>query len=495
MQPIFFIAAISFIFLLFLYTLIRKHQQNRQFTHKLQTSESALHTLQAAHHALQQELSGMQNQIRQSSEDPITHLLGWQLFEDRLTQSIKESQRYQLSMGILFVDIDDFKVINDALSYEVGDALLFEVAQRLKTCIRQVDSISRFTKDTFVVLLTQLSKPEAAAVVAQRMLQILAQPFLIQEHELYITACVGIATYPADGQNTQTLLRSGDHALHLAKEKGTHLYQFYQERMHVRSQRELALYTSLSRESILTELVLYYQPVMNVEEETIFCMDALLHWQHSEFGLIKPQELFSLMEKQRKTNVIFEWLLRSACTQFLKWRSSGLNTALLGIPISVRELENSHFVYRLQQILQELQYKPEWILLEVREGQEASSFETMEKAFNMLKYLGVKIAIDHFGLGHFSLSHLKNFAIHYLKLDSSLIENIYPDGSQQTLALIKGLVFLAHSMSMRVIIQGVESEQQMTILKGLGCSLMQGQFLGGPLSEREVTSKITVTRV
>lgn len=486
----FFLLGIGFVIFFLLYDYVRSKHQFEQIAQDRIITESELKKIQESEQHSQEELSMLQAKLQQTFQDPITDLLGWELFEDRLNQAIKESERYQFTMGVLFVDIDDFKVINDALSYEVGDALLKEVARRLNACIRQVDSMSRFTKDTFVVLLAQLAKPETAAVAVQRMLQSLARPFQIHGHELYITACVGVSIYPTDGKDTASLLRSADHALHLAKEKGKHAYQFYQESMHAKSQRELMVYTGLSRESLFQEFTLYYQPIMNVTNETIVCMDALLYWQHPDLGLIRSQELFNYAEKQRKLNTITEWLLRNACKQFLYWRSLGFYPEHLGVPILVNQLENTQFIYQISQILQELDFKPEWLLLEIKETLSQFSFDALEKAFNMLKHMGVKIAIDNFGSGAFSLVYLKDFPVNYLKLDSTLIKDI--DQNERSVALVQSLVSLAHRMAMEVIIQDVESQQQMTALTALECTLMQGQLLGEPLSEREVADKMAM---
>ena len=465
--------------------------QIRQAKNKLITTEAELKKAKEIEQRAQDEINLLQNKLRHTFEDPVTSLLGWQLFEDRLNQSIKESLRYQLTLGVMFVDIDDFKVINDALSYEIGDGLLQEVALRLQSCIRQVDSVSRFTKDTFVILLTQLGKPETVAVVAQRIQQSLAQPFQIKGKELYITASIGISIYPTDGPDATTLFRNADYALHLAKEQGKHSYQFYQEHMHIKSQRELAITISLSRESIFQEFVLYYQPIVNIKDEGIFCMDALLHWQHPDLGLIGPQELFSFAEKQRNLNIISEWLLQNACKQFLHWRSLGFYPKYVGISVSLKQLENSHFIYRISQLLQDMEFKPEWVLLEIKETFAHLSLEVLEKAFNMLKYLGVKIAIDDFGCGPFSLYHLKNFDINYLKLDSSFVKDITTN--PHTVALVKSVIFLAKSMSMELIIQGIESEEQKAVLKELDCIFMQGKLLGEPLSEPEMTAKMVMS--
>lgn len=490
MTTTFLIASASFIVFCCVLGYIRSKSIAHQLAIKVKTLETELKNVQVIEQNLREENSTLQNKLRHTFEDTVTNLLGWQLFEDRLHHSIHESERYQLTLGILFVDIDDFRVINDALNYESGDAVLQEVASRLKTCIRQVDSIARFTKDTFVILLPQLAKPETAAIVAQRILQSLVEPIKVKDQDLYVTACIGIAVYPADGQDAATILRSADHALHLAKEKGKQNYQFYQEKMHVKSLRELSVYNNLNRESVLEEFVLYYQPIVNVISESIICMDVLAHWQHPSLGLIESQELFVYAAKQHKLNVLSEWLLQNACRQFKRWHSLGFTPEFLGIPLAISQLENSHFIYRISQILQELDMKPASILLEIKETDSAINFSALEKTFNMLKFVGVKIAINDFGTGSFSIASLKNFEINYLKLDKSLITDI--NTNTQAVALVKSLVYLSKTMSMQIIVQGVESDKQMTVLKNLECILMQGHLLGRPLSEQEVTKKYQV---
>lgn len=474
--------------LLLIYSLIKMRHSRSQLNNALTTTKTALNASQEIDQELTKQVNELQSKLTRLVTDPITHLPGWQLFEDRLLQNIKESERYQLTLGVLFIDIDNFKVINDALSYDVGDALLAEVAERLQSCIRQVDSLSRFSKDTFAILLTQLSKPETAAVVAQRILQVLTGSFLIKGHELYITVGIGIAIYPTDGVDTASLLRSADHALHLAKEKGKNVYQFYQERLHTQSQRELTLYNNLSSEASLASFLVYFQPIQNMQTDEILCMDALLHWQHQELGLISADEIMLLAEKQRKLNQITEWLLKHACQQYLHWRTVGFNPAFLGIPLSIKQLENTHFIYRISQILQETEFKPEWLLFEIRESMVQVSFEVLEKAFNMLSYLGVKIAIDHFGTDAFSLIHLKDFTIHYLKLDPCLIKDI--ETNNKTVALVKALLNLANSLSIEFIVQGVETLPQSLALKNIGCSLLQGPFISPPIPEQDVVTEM-----
>lgn len=459
----------------------------KQMQMKLLTNESQLKISHRVETQLKYEIKNLQNKIRLTFEDSVTNLLGRKVFEDRLSQSIKESDRHQLILAVLFVDIVNFKMINDALSYEIGDLLLQEVAKRLQASVRSVDSLTRFGKDTFVILLTRLMKPETAALVAQRLLQILKNPFKIKEHELFIHVCMGIAIYPSDGKSMAELLRNADYALQEAKKKGKDTYQFYQAEMYQKSQRELALHTSLNRETLFQELKLLYQPIMNVTNETIFGMDILINWVHPQLGLVAPKELFRYADIQHKLDLITEWILKKACQQFLHWRSLGFFVNFIGVPISIHQIKSTQFVYRMFQILQEMAFNPEWILFEIKD-MAAFPFSMIEKGLNMLKYKGIKIAIDHFGLESFPLLLLKEMKVHYLKLDQALIMDI--NENPQSKPFIESLIVLANSLSLQLIIQGIESQEQMELLKSLGCSLMQGKLFSAPLSEHEVASKM-----
>lgn len=487
MEIVMVVSIVCIVFIFFGYTYFRYKRQIKVLENKLITTIYELEEIYQSKQNMQDELTALKNKLQNAIEDPITKLLGSQLFEDRVQQSIHESARYQFTMGIMFIDIDNFKAINEALGYKMGDALLLEVSKRLRMCIRQVDSISRFTKDTFVVLLTQLGKPETAAIVAQRMLQSLAEPIEINNHFFYITACIGIAIYPTDGQDTTSLFRNADAALHIAKEKGSHVYQYYQEKVHSNSVRDLAISSALKRDLITQEFEIYYQPILNVANTNVFCLETLLHWRHPDFGSITANELSNFVDKYGKANIITEWLLKNACKQFINWRNLGFQPAYLGMAFSIKQLKNSNFIYRISQTLQELQFNPEWLLVILQDNsKQPISFEALEKSFNMLKYLNIKLAIDNFGANTFSLCDLKQFPINYLKLDALLIKDI--QYNPKSAELIRVILSLAESLSIQPIIQGVESEQQMIKLKELGYTLMQGQFIAAPLQEKDLTS-------
>lgn len=466
------------------------HSRRQQSLLKNQSisMKARLHEAEQLSEQLQAEIATLQDKLRHTIEDPVTHVLGRQIFEDRLAQSIKEGKRHQLSLGVLFIDIDDFKTINHALGKDMGDELLREVAKRIKTSIRQVDSVSRFSKDTFVVLLSQLSKPETAVIVVQRILRALNDVFQIQDREIYITACIGIVLFPNDGDDVVTLLERGNHALSLAKKNAKHTYQFYQPEMQVNSQRELTLHTGINRESIFQELSLCYQPIVDVQKNVMAGVEAKLQWTHPTLGLIDADEVFNLALKQHKLNEISEWMFRTACQQFLKWRVLGLGPAFLSVPVFIKQLENSHFIYRTSQLLQELAFDPDWLVFDIENNGEVASFDVLEKAFNMLSYLGIRVSINHVDSQALSLRYLKNFPIQYLKLEQSLIDDL--EMNPKSLALMKAMRFLADSLSMQLIVQGVESKQQLEILKEAGFTLMEGGLLGPPMFANQFTEKM-----
>jgi len=493
-------------YLVYLYIRDQRHHPSQSLSLlKLELSES-----KASEQRLREELNILKNSIQQTFVDPVTNLLGWPIFKDRLMQNIKENVRNQLSFSIVYIDIDNFKMINNAFGYEMGDLILKAVAERLQACIRQVDSATRYAKDTFVLLLAQLTKAEMTVFIIQRILQALAPPFQIKEHEIYLTVSMGISVYPMDGEDTEILLRNAEQALLLAKEKQGNDYQFYQTTHQLGSQRELILYAHLNQESLFQELKVYYQPIKNVVTDNIFGMEILLHWQHPEFGLIKQEELFEHAIKQRRLNVISEWLLRRSIQQFIHWRSFGFFPDCLAFSITINQLENSHFIYSLSQILQELQCKPEWLLLKIVGSLSsgghlndpnsmitstftAVSSDVLEKSFNMLKYLRIKMAVAEFDSSALSLRQLRVFPVHYLMLSQLFIEDM--PTHPQTVELIKAVISFATALSMQIIVQGVGSEQQLLTLKSLGCALMQGKLLGDPLPENEVITKMTVATV
>lgn len=460
-----------------------------RYNQKLHETLKLLEKSQEHERQLQDDVKALKTKIKHTMEDKVTQLPNWHLFEDRLHQSIKESERYQLALGVLIVDLDGFKLVNDLTDYKTGDVVLQEVGRRLKRSIRQVDSVSRFSKDTFVVMVTRLAKPETAALVAQRILQALVQPFEVKEESLRLTASIGISTYPQDGQDSASLMQAADHALKAAKSKGQHRYEFFQPEMYNLSRRILLLSSSLNSAEVMNDFTIRYQPIVNASTEEIICMDALLSWDHTELGKIETGELLQLAEKQQKLSMVADWLVNSACKEFVRWNKLGFRPSLLGITLPMSLLQSSSFVCRLSQMMKDTGFDPTCLLLQIKSSEKASSYEVLEKSFNMLHYLGVKIAMDDFGSGGLSLAQLKQFPVNYFKLDKALLSDV--GSNPQTAILIQSTLELAQSMGAQLIVQGVETQEQLRLLKEAGCELIEGQAVGVPLSEDEVTTQVS----
>lgn len=435
--------------------------------------------------SLQTEMKLLQDKIHHTEIDTVTNLPNWQIFEDRLRQALKEAERYQLVLALLVIDLDEFKLVNDIADYKAGDGVLQEVGRRLQRSVRQVDSVSRFGKDTFVVMITRLAKPETAAIVAQRILQTLVQPFEVKNELLRITASIGIATYPQDGMDGAALMLAGQHALHVAKDKGIHRYEFFQPEMYSLSRRILLLSSSLNSEGMVQELTLRYQPIVNTSTEEVVGMDTLLSWEHTDLGKIEMAELLQLAEKQQKLALIVEWLLTASCQEFMRWRTLGFRSSLLAVSIPISLLQHSPFVCRISQIMKTAGFDPGWLLLQINANRNQMSYDVLEKSFNMLRYLGVKFAYDDFGSGGLSLWQLKQFPVNYFKLDKVLVNDIV--SNPQTAVLVQSTLELAKSLGAELIVQGVETPEQLALLKQAGCILMEGKAIGSPLSEGEFT--------
>jgi len=436
---------------------------------------------------LKKELMALQQKISYDLlTDPLTGLSSRKIFEDHLTLTINQSIRHQLTFSVMSLDLDGFKIINDALGYDRGDFLLKEIAQRLLTCVRQVDTVSRFSGDEFVFIFTQIAKAETAAYIAQRLLDAVSRPIVVQGQELYITASVGIAIFPSDGNEGKTLLKNADIALHQAKFAGNNTYQFFREEMQILSKRELILSSCLCNESTFQDFTIYYQPRIDLETKEVMCIEALLQWQHPEFGQVTLEEIYRLAEKNNSFFAINEWLLRSACRDLLQWRKHGFNPQSVAMPISLKQFENSHFIQKVSSILQETQLDARSLVFEITESSLQTKIELVEKMLHMMKRLGVQIAINNFGASRLQLQHLRRLPIDIFKIDRTLIYDVTTN--QESEAIVKTIIALAKSLQSSVVAEGVEDVQQKNKLLSLGCAIMQGSLLGYPVLASEIAS-------
>lgn len=470
-----------FVFVLFV--------QLRRLNKTLRQREAELKNSFAIQNTLHTELDELKKQIEVSiMNDRLTGLPARKIFEDRLAQILNQSKRHHLLFAVLFLGLDGFEMVNDALGMDVGDTLLKQVAVRLRASIRRVDTVSRFSGDGFAFLLPQLAKPETAAYVAQRLLDVIAQPFHIHGQDVFITASIGIAVHPNDGDEPVSLIRFADSALHQAKIHGHNHYQFYHKDMYGLSQREFALNAGLRKASVYQEFLVYYQPQVTLEFKKIINMGVVLCWQHPDFGFIRAPEFMHLAENSGMAIPIGEWVLRSACQQLQVWKAHGFQPDTISLTISLRQLENPHFTYRIMQIIKENNLDPSHIVFEIAEAVLLSTSTLVGKNLHLLRQLGIRLGVNDLGTGNIALQNLRSYPIDYIKIAPVLVQEMTVN--KESYEIVKMIIALGEALRLKVIADGVLSETQKELLQSLGCRLQQGGYFSQLLSSQEFTSAI-----
>ncbi len=427
--------------------------------------------------------------------DSLTNLPNRLLFLDRLHLALSHAERHRRFLALLFLDLDNFKRINDTLGHRAGDMLLKEVAQRLTGSMRSSDVISRQSPDEFeitvarqggdefTILLTEISHVQNAAKVAQRFLESLARPFLLDGQEVFITASVGIALYPLDGDDPDSLLKNADIAMYHAKDRGKNNYQYYQQSMNVAAIERLSLETALRKALERKEFLLYYQPQMDIGTGNIVGMEALIRWKHPDRGMIPPGEFIPLAEETGMIVPIGEWVLNTACAQNKVWQDHGYPPLRVSVNISGQQFRQQGLINTVARSLEMSGLPPRCLILEITESIIMRPTEEIMSMFHELTAMGVRFSIDDFGTGYSSLSYLKRFPIHEIKIDRSFVKEI--NTSADDAAIAKAIIAMAHSLNLKVMAEGVETEQQMEILAHEGCDEMQGYLIGRPVPAGE----------
>lgn len=477
----------SVFILYFLYCIISiQKMKKKSLTLKKQLAEELV-----TQQKLKKEIDVLQLELSQNAlTDSLTGLPSRKLFQDHLQLVLNQSIRHQLTFCVMCLDLAEFNKINEIFGYDRGDEILKKVAERLQSCIRQVDTLCHFGRDEFVFIFTQINKSETAVYIAQRLLNALSQPISVQGQEFYVTGSVGVAVYPMDGKDAKTLLKNANSALNQAKLHGHNTYQFFREEMHKLSERELLLSSCLHNEATFQKFSVLYQPRMNVDTKKIESMQAILQWQHSEMGLIKFDEIFRLAEKNNQIAAINEWLLSRACHDLVQWNKQEFNPESISIPISLKQLENSHFIQKVTTILQETHLDPKKLIFEINESSLLIKYEAVEKMLHMMNHLGVRIAVSNFGAAQLQLQHLRHLPIHIFKIDHNLIFDMTTNKESE--ALVQTIISLAKSLQYEVVAEGVETEEQKKILQNLGCSIMQGMLFSCPALPSEFTAKMSL---
>jgi diguanylate cyclase (GGDEF)-like protein len=415
--------------------------------------------------------------------DTLTNLPNRMLLQDRLSRMMLKAKRNKTYVAILFLDLDRFKKINETLGHDIGDQLLLEVSKRLKNCIRKSDTVARIGGDEFGVILDDLRDVKFVAVVARKFLQALSKPIIIQEYELYATSSIGISLYPDDGEDEDVLFRCADTALYRAKDAGKNNYQYYTPDMNTRAFEFLLMESGLRKAVENDELVVFYQPLINLENNKLIGMEALLRWQHPEKGMISPGDFIPLAEETGLIEPIGEWVLQAACAQNKKWQDAGYPPVKVSVNMSSRQFNKKNLVEMVNETLEKTGLSPEYLGIEITESVIMQDVKSTITKLKKLHGMGICLSIDDFGTGYSSLSYLKLFPIDFLKIDRSFVFNISSDSTDAAIAA--SVILLAHSMELKVVAEGVETSEQLELLRGQGCDYVQGFLFSKPLAAEE----------
>jgi diguanylate cyclase (GGDEF)-like protein/PAS domain S-box-containing protein len=414
-----------------------------------------------------------------AQHDHLTGLPNRMLFNDRLGQAISLAQRQNKQLAVMFLDLDHFKKINDSLGHAVGDKILQSVASRLLACVRRTDTVSRLGGDEFLILLSQIEHAEDAAVSARKILRTLALPHLIDGKEVDTNVCVGVSTYPADGQDAEDLISRADTAMYEAKENGRSHYRFFQRHMYARLVERQSFEADLRYALGRNEFLLHYQPQYNLQTGQITGVEALLRWNHPKRGIVSPMEFVPIAEECGLIIPIGRWVLLEACKQSRAWRKAGIGDVPIAINVSAAEFLAKDFLSGVRAVLIATSVEPQNLQLELTESVLMHDAESTVIALKALKAMGVQLAIDDFGTGYSSFTYLRRFPSDAMKLHQSFIQEITsnPDDAM----IVSAMINIGKSLKQRVIAEGVETRQQLEFLQCHGCGEGQGYYFSRPV--------------
>ncbi len=411
--------------------------------------------------------------------DVLTGLPNRLLLQDRFGQAVAHAERTHSRLALLFLDLDNFKTINDSLGHAVGDALLRDIAARLGECVRETDTISRQGGDEFLIVLSDLSGTEAIMPVLVKIRERLQQPFLILGHELATSASIGVALYPDDGRDFETLHQKADTAMYRAKDAGRNHYRFFDEQMNVEAVEHLRIKNGLRRALAQQEFELHYQPQYDLKSGRIVGVEALLRWLHPEDGMVPPARFIPVAEDSGIIVPLGEWVIREACRQAMAWRALGLPPLVIAVNLSAVQFRRGEIQQTIERALQDTGFDPRLLELELTESIMIHDAEAVLQTVRQLKQLGLKLSIDDFGTGYSSLSYLKRFDVDKLKIDQGFVRDLArnPDDA----AIVRAIVQMAASLGLRTIAEGVEDVEALALLRRFGCDEAQGYHFARPM--------------
>lgn len=423
--------------------------------------------------------------------DTLTGLPNRLLLNDRVGQSISVAQRDLAQVAVLFVDLDHFKIINDTLGHHIGDKLLVQAGNRLLSSVREMDTVARIGGDEFVIVLSSI-EVDGVAHVATKLLETISQPFRIEQHELVVTPSIGIAIYPEDGKDFDTLYQHADVAMYRAKKDGRNNYRFFTHEMQAHSVHSLQIENSLRFALQRGQLYLNYQPQINIADGKIIGAEALLRWQHPELGMVSPAEFIQIAEHNGQIIEIGEWVIRTAVQQLKTWLDKGLPPMIMAVNLSAVQFRHANLPELITNILDEAHLPAQYLELELTEGVAMDDPQGAIGVMDKLHELGVRMSIDDFGTGYSSLSYLKRFKVYKLKIDQSFVRDISEDADDR--AIVTAIIQLAHSLNFQTIAEGVETEVQLAFLREQGCGEVQGYHFSKPLSPEQFEAFATLKK-
>ncbi|MBT3031360.1 MAG: EAL domain-containing protein [Candidatus Thiodiazotropha sp. (ex Lucina pensylvanica)] len=418
--------------------------------------------------------------------DALTRLPNRALFRERFDHALMHARRENASIALLFLDLDRFKTVNDTLGHPVGDQVLLEVSKRMNQIIRASDTLARLGGDEFVLLLEEQTDAQHAAVVARKLIDLFSRPMIIGEHELVVTASIGITLYPNDGDDPDKLIRHADRAMYEAKQQGRNTYRFFTQALTEGALERLMMENDLRRAVARNELILHYQPIVNLETRQLQGIEALVRWQHPEQGLIAPGLFIELAEEIGIIGEIGQWVLRAACSQLARWDRDGFKVPRISVNLSVQQIDREGLITMVSEELNNSGLSPERLELEVTESMLIRNPELSRTVLSELRTLGVKFAIDDFGTGYSSLAYLKLLPLDHLKIDQSFVRDIGKDANDE--AIVRAIIGMSKSLGLESVAEGVEEAHQARFLQQAGSDLAQGYLYSRPLPADEIFS-------
>jgi len=431
------------------------------------------------------EIKGYQEELEhQANHDALTGLANRNLLKDRLKQALALAHRYKRPFSLTFIDLDNFKLINDSLGHDIGDRLLKLAAGRLAACVQEGDTVARLGGDEFVLLVAEQEQEEGVYRAMQRVMAAMSQPFVIDEREFKITCSAGIASFPRDGEEADTLLRNAETAMYRAKDLGRNNFQLYSSDMNSDLGERLTLETDLWKAVVRNELVLYYQPKVELKSGRVIGMEALLRWNHPTRGMIPPEKFVPAAEASSLITEIGSWVIHEACANNKEWQDANLRALPIAVNISARQLHDNDLVETIRTALQTTNLRPEHLEIELTESAVMMHPDDAINTMARLRGMDVRIALDDFGTGYSSLSHLKRLPVTGLKIDQSFVRDLAFDPDDA--AIVRAIVAVAHELMLGVTAEGVENAEQAAFLRTHGCNEAQGYYFARPVPASEM---------